>query len=359
MTATVSAGPGSVPLDRGQRWYLPCKRGCDLLAAGCALLVLSPLLLLIAGLVLLVLGAPVTFVQDRVTQDGRIFRLRKFRTMHQIDPARGLLTDEQRMTRFGRRLRSSSLDELPSLWNILVGDMSVIGPRPLLPEYLPLYSPEQLARHRVRAGLTGLAQVSGRNRVPWDARLELDHRYILLLGPLTDLLILLRTVITVLGRHGITGEDHVTSADFPGPLRTPRLRFVSAAPDEWIAVTPAGTPISRCVLQQTGESSARLTLCRLPGVHDEVLVAESLSLLVNRVRACELDRAIACVPTADVELLTLFTRAGFTALDDSVNDDDSVDDADAGPGAHGHVRLGLRVCHSDPSHASSESGASR
>jgi lipopolysaccharide/colanic/teichoic acid biosynthesis glycosyltransferase len=143
-----------------------------------------------------------------------VFRLYKFRSMRNVDESRGLVTDEQRLTRFGRILRSTSLDELPSLWNVLHGDMSVVGPRPLLVEYLPRYTPEQARRHEVRPGITGLAQVNGRNTVEWEQRFELDVQYVDRRSLALDARILVDTVRSVVAREGISAEGHVTMRKF-------------------------------------------------------------------------------------------------------------------------------------------------
>ena len=156
------------------RTYDRVKRMLDTVASAAGLLATAPLQLGVALTVALRLGRPVLFRQLRPGRDGELFELVKFRTMTPIDPQRGLVTDADRLTPFGRRLRATSLDELPTLWNVLVGDMSFVGPRPLLPEYLSLYSPDQARRHEVRPGITGLAQVAGRNHVEWADRLALD-----------------------------------------------------------------------------------------------------------------------------------------------------------------------------------------
>ena len=168
----------------------PLKRGLDAAAALAALLLLSPLLLLLALLVRLRLGSPVLFRQTRPGRHGELFTLYKFRSMRD-----GPEPDADRLTGFGRLLRRSSLDELPELWNVLRGDMSLVGPRPLLPEYLERYSPEQARRHEVRPGLTGWAQVHGRNAVDWNRKFELDVHYVDHASPALDAKILLLTLL--------------------------------------------------------------------------------------------------------------------------------------------------------------------
>lgn len=193
------------------------KRLCDLVAALGLLLLLSPLL---AGLALLVrwkLGAPVLFRQQRPGQHGRVFSIYKFRTMTDgRDAAGNLLPDDVRLTKFGRWLRATSLDELPELWNILVGDMSFIGPRPLLVRYLELYTPEQARRHEVRPGLSGWAQIHGRNATTWDARFAQDVWYVDHLSLWLDLSIAWSTVGKVLKRDGVSHAETATMPAFTG-----------------------------------------------------------------------------------------------------------------------------------------------
>ncbi|MFQ6171905.1 sugar transferase [Oryzobacter sp. R7] len=192
------------------------KRASDLVVASVALLLTAPLQGVVAVLVRWRLGSPVLFRQVRPGLHGRPFELVKFRTMRPVDAQRGWVDDADRLTSFGRRLRSTSLDELPALWNVLRGDMSLVGPRPLLVEYLELYTPEQARRHEVRPGLTGLAQVSGRNAVSWEERLRLDVEYVRTRTLLGDLRILGRTVTAVLRREGISARGDVTMPRFRG-----------------------------------------------------------------------------------------------------------------------------------------------
>lgn len=193
------------------------KRGFDIVAAGSALLLLSPVLLGVAALVRFNLGAPVLFRQLRPGLHGRPFEMVKFRTMRDAIDSRGQpLPDAERLTRFGRLLRATSLDELPELWNVLTGDMSLVGPRPLLMEYLPLYSPEQARRHEVRPGVTGWAQVNGRNALSWDEKFRLDVWYVEHQSLWLDLRILALTVKKVLVREGISAEGEATAARFTG-----------------------------------------------------------------------------------------------------------------------------------------------
>lgn len=196
--------------------YDTVKRALDLAVGGLGLVVSSPVQVVVAALVAKKLGRPVLFRQERPGRDGKIFTLVKFRTMREPDHAKGLVSDSERMTRFGQLLRSTSLDELPTLWNVVRGDMSLVGPRPLLPAYLPLYSPEQARRHEVRPGITGYAQTSGRNALSWSQRFALDLEYVERRSFAFDLKILWATVRTVFVREGISAEGHVTMAPFTG-----------------------------------------------------------------------------------------------------------------------------------------------
>ncbi len=195
--------------------YQKIKRLLDILISLTALVVLSPVLLATALLVRVKLGSPVIFHQERPGYHEKIFKLCKFRTMTDARGADGaLLPDEQRLTRFGKMLRSTSLDELPELWNILKGDMSLIGPRPLLVRYLPYYTKEERRRHDVRPGLTGLAQVNGRNALGWETRFAYDLEYVDHLTFGMDLKIVFLTAAKVVKRSGtLSGADQVV-ADF-------------------------------------------------------------------------------------------------------------------------------------------------
>ncbi len=183
------------------------KRAFDIVLSGLALLALFPVFLIVAMLVRIKLGSPVIFHQERPGYGEKIFTLCKFRTMTDARDANGeLLPDVERLTAFGSFLRKSSLDELPELWNIFKGDMSIIGPRPLLVGYLPYYTEKERLRHTVRPGLTGLAQVSGRNFIAWDDRLAKDVEYVEQLTFLTDLKILWKTVTVVLKKEDVAVE---------------------------------------------------------------------------------------------------------------------------------------------------------
>ncbi|AUC91335.1 sugar transferase [Streptococcus suis] len=190
------------------------KRTLDVVLSFLALIVLSPVISIVAILVRLKLGTPIFFTQERPGKDEKIFKMYKFRTMTDEKDANGhLLPDSVRLTSFGKFLRSTSLDELPELWNILKGDMSIVGPRPLLIKYLPYYSEREKFRHSVRPGLTGLSQINGRNCLDWDTRLELDVRYSLNITMWTDIQILLKTVLKVVKREDVVVVDTGTIKD--------------------------------------------------------------------------------------------------------------------------------------------------
>lgn len=194
------------------------KRALDVTLVLLAAPIWIPVFLLVALAARLALGRPVFFVQKRPGWHGRPFRLLKFRTMTVIRGERGsLLPDEQRLPRFGRLLRATSLDELPELLNVLRGDMSLVGPRPLLMEYLPLYSSRQGRRHEVRPGITGWAQVNGRNLTSWDTRLEQDIWYVEHISLSLDARILFRTIVRVFQRHGISPPGQAIMSRFTGP----------------------------------------------------------------------------------------------------------------------------------------------
>lgn len=193
------------------------KRIFDMVASGVALILLSPVILVVAIQIRRKLGSPIFFRQTRPGKDGKPFQMIKFRTMlDAVDKQGDPLPDGQRMTPFGSFLRSTSLDELPELWNVLKGEMSLVGPRPLLMEYLPLYSKEQYRRHHVRPGVTGWAQVNGRNAICWEDKFKLDVWYVDNQSFLLDLKILFLTVRKVLVRDGISGGGEATMSKFTG-----------------------------------------------------------------------------------------------------------------------------------------------
>ncbi len=193
------------------------KQSFDLLISGLILIALVPILLLIALLIKMTLGGPILFAQERPGRYGKPFTMYKFRTMRDTVDGDGIaLADEHRMTKLGSFLRKSSLDELPELWNVLKGEMSLVGPRPLLMEYLPLYTAEQARRHEVRPGITGWAQVNGRNSISWEEKFELDIWYVNHQNCRIDLKILFMTLLKVLRQDGIAQSGHVTAERFQG-----------------------------------------------------------------------------------------------------------------------------------------------
>lgn len=193
------------------------KRPLDIICSGFALVILSPVIGITALLVRLKLGSPVLFTQDRPGKNEKIFKLYKFRTMTDERDEKGeLLPDEARLTQFGKILRSTSIDELPSLINIMRGDMAVVGPRPLLVRYLPRYNDRQHHRHDVRPGLTGYAQAHGRNRISWEDKFEMDVYYTENLSFWMDVSIILMTIKSVLLREGISSETSATMEEFMG-----------------------------------------------------------------------------------------------------------------------------------------------
>ena len=193
------------------------KRVLDIVLSSFALVALSPILLVLAIMIRMRLGSPIFFKQVRPGLHGNPFQMVKFRTMSDEKDADGtLLPDEDRLPRFGRILRATSLDELPELWNVLRGDMSLVGPRPLLMEYMDLYSPEQARRHEVRPGITGWAQVNGRNALSWEDKFSLDVWYVDNWSILLDLKIVICTITTIIGGDGITQDGRATTDYFKG-----------------------------------------------------------------------------------------------------------------------------------------------
>ena len=193
------------------------KRAIDIVCSGIGLIVLSPILIIAAILIRKNLGSPIFFTQDRIGKDGKVFKMIKFRTMlDTTDKYGNQLPDEERLTSFGKLLRSTSIDELPELVNVFLGDMSLVGPRPLLVEYKDLYSTEQWRRHEVRPGITGWAQVNGRNSISWAERFKLDVEYIDNYNLILDIKILFMTVLKVIKKDGISQDGHVTMEKFNG-----------------------------------------------------------------------------------------------------------------------------------------------
>lgn len=193
------------------------KRIFDCVIATLILLLISPIFIIVACAIWHQMGTPIFFCQSRPGRHGRVFKMIKFRTMHETVDAQGIyLNDAERLTALGKFLRRSSLDELPELWNVLKGDMSIVGPRPLLVDYLTLYSEKQARRHEVRPGVTGWAQVNGRNAISWDEKFEMDVWYVDNQSMWLDLKIILRTIITVIKREGISASGEATISKFTG-----------------------------------------------------------------------------------------------------------------------------------------------
>jgi lipopolysaccharide/colanic/teichoic acid biosynthesis glycosyltransferase len=195
------------------------KRAADVVVAAVGLVISAPIMAAVAVAVRRDVGSPVLFRQLRPGRHGEPFELVKFRTMRTIDETDGVANDAERLTPFGRWLRSTSLDELPTLWNVLRGEMSLVGPRPLLMEYLDRYTPTQARRHEVRPGVTGLAQVRGRNLLSWDEKFAADVEYVERVGPVLDARILVATLATVLRRQGVSAPDAATMHLFTGSQR--------------------------------------------------------------------------------------------------------------------------------------------
>jgi len=193
------------------------KRPLDIVLSGLALIILSPIFLIVALLVRFKLGSPIFFKQERPGKDEEIFSMYKFRSMtDEKDSAENLLPDDQRLTNFGKTLRSTSLDELPELWNIFIGDMSIVGPRPLLIQYLPLYNDFQKQRHNIRPGLTGLAQVNGRNTLTWEEKFKWDVKYVNNITFSGDVKVVLKTVSAVFKKEDISSKTSATMEPFQG-----------------------------------------------------------------------------------------------------------------------------------------------
>ncbi|WP_407530730.1 sugar transferase [Vibrio parahaemolyticus] len=200
------------------------KRILDFTASLCALILLSPIIALVAWKIRKNLGSPVLFRQTRPGLYGKPFEMVKFRTMKDaVDSKGNPLPDSERMTPFGDKLRNSSLDELPELWNVLKGEMSLVGPRPLLMQYLPLYSKEQARRHEVRPGVTGWAQINGRNAISWEDKFKLDVWYVDNRNLWLDIKILFLTVKKVFVKEGISADGHVTIEPFTGQVKPGKI----------------------------------------------------------------------------------------------------------------------------------------
>ncbi|MBT2495020.1 GNAT family N-acetyltransferase [Microbacterium sp. ISL-59] len=339
------------------RPYDVVKRGLDAAAAAVGLVVLGPVLLVAYVVVTLALGHPAIFKQQRPGRHGVPFTLLKFRSMRSIDAARGRVSNEERMTRFGRVLRATSIDEIPSLWNIFVGDMSFVGPRPLRLAYLERYSAEQQRRHSMRPGLTGLAQVSGRNALTWDDRLRLDQEYVEQRSLLLDARILFLTAKAVITPRDVAAEGQATMSEFFGPESTSRLSLaplaeehletrvswlnddrvragisISFAADidstvrwfastrsssdrwDWVGVTPAGVSVSMCGLLRVEESTASLYIYVDPDQHKNGFGRDTMSILIANARRLGFDRLELETPADNEPARRLYESLGFSIV---------------------------------------------
>jgi lipopolysaccharide/colanic/teichoic acid biosynthesis glycosyltransferase len=334
----------TAPVDRRRRTsaggYDALKRATDVLIAGTALVLLSPVMLATAAMVRAALGGPVLFRQSRTGLHGEIFEALKFRTMLDTDPARGLVEDEERLTRFGRLLRASSLDELPGLLNVLRGDMSLVGPRPLIPQYLERYSEDQERRHDVLPGLTGLAQISGRNSLTWDDRFDLDLHYLRIRGPWTDLRILAGTIPKVLRSEGVTEQGGATMTIFFGPRRIgdheirpadARAGGAGTAPSRWEVVErDSGAVVALCRMGvDAGVAEMRVRV--VPGSRDPGLVrARGVEMLSGLARERRATLARLVVGTEESQGAPLPTRLGFRPVASPPDPAGSLLEADLG-----------------------------
>lgn len=306
--------------------YEHAKRFLDCVSAIFGLVILGPVIAVVAVLVLISLGRPVVFSQERVTLNGRIFLIRKFRTMRPADSPESFRDDHERLTLLGRILRSTSLDELPSLWNVLIGDMSIVGPRPLRPIYLPLYTAQQHRRHQVRGGLTGLAQVSGRNALSWDDKFDFDVSYVDRVGPLLDFNILLKTIGTVLGRDGVAKENEATTDMYGGTLRSPLVQFgPRAGSDEhqvWDVFTLQGERIGTAEIVISDQLTSVVRFIRdQESINDnDELLAEVLRLLTNRARSLDVANAVCQLKEGSAEI-EHYEALGFRQLSENERKD--------------------------------------
>lgn len=324
--ARTTAGPiqhfTPIRLSPEQQSYLRRRRRADVVLGGLGLAVSALPMLMISAGVLATMGRPILFTQERVTQDGRVFRLRKFRSMLAA-ASDGSDSDAARLVPFGGLLRATSLDELPSLWNVVRGDMSLVGPRPLPSTYLGRYSADQFARHTIPAGLTGYAQVHGRNAVAWDDRLAMDQEYVRRVGLDLDLRVLLDTVSAVLSRHGVTDEGGVSMAVFPGPQSTTDLEM--AGPDAdgaWACRDREGRVVLEGDALLLEPGLVRLQISEGPGAAEVEgeLLDEALLLLASRLRK-ELDAEWAFLtPGTDPgpALADALARSGYVVPGSSV-----------------------------------------
>lgn len=320
------------------------KRAVDILGASIGLLVLSPIFALLWVLIRVKLGAPVIFAQQRPGKNGELFTLLKFRSMLEEDPGKGLITDDQRMTRFGRQLRATSLDELPTLINVLKGDMSLVGPRPLNVEYLPLYSAHQARRHEVRPGITGLAQVNGRNALSWEARFDFDVQYVDQHNLWVDLKILLQTITRVFAKSDIEGELISTMTMFIGA--PPRDGLIEEPLDDrwsdlwdswqqspaalkigehdevdphtvryWVYLEDPVHPVGIAGLSNLGEPELTASVVLGPGYHTAMAVEALLNRLLYHGKTYDAHRIFLRLSETNHELHETAQRLGFVPID--------------------------------------------
>lgn len=332
--------------------YEHLKRSIDIIGAVTGLLLLCPVHLAVAVVVRHKLGRPVLFTQSRPGKDGKDFRM--IRSMTNPDETRGLVTNEQRMTPFGRKLRSSSLDELPSLWNVLRGDMSLVGPRPLRRDYLSRYNARQAKRHEVAPGLTGLAQIMGRNNISWDERLEYDVQYVENRSLRLDLRILWLTIARVVQRGGIEGDGMAAMSAFMGSadtsdlneldldekwldvrvswLRsdsvrkgvslsfTPELAAmrgwfdqvkIDAGRRDWVYTTAEGTPVSMCGLSGIGTPDLSLYIYVNPEHQRQGYGRASMQKLIMRAESFGAYRLHLDVKSSNFPAISLYRSLGF------------------------------------------------
>jgi lipopolysaccharide/colanic/teichoic acid biosynthesis glycosyltransferase len=320
------------------------KRAVDILGASLGLIVLAPVLGLLWIMIRTKLGAPVIFAQQRPGKDGRLFTMLKFRSMLEEDPTKGLLTDDQRMTSFGRRLRASSLDELPTLVNVLKGEMSLVGPRPLNVEYLGRYSPHQARRHEVRPGITGLAQVNGRNALSWEDRFDLDVYYVDHHNLWLDFKIMAQTIARVFAKSDIEGELTSTMTMFVGepprdglteqPLkdrwedlwdswqRSPATLKIGdhdgAAPDtthHWVYLDDTDTPVGIAGLSGLGGPHLHASIVLGPNNQTATVLEALLNRLLYHGQSYDAHRIFLRLSDTNRKFSAIAQLLGFVPLD--------------------------------------------
>ena len=320
------------------------KRALDILGASIGLIVLAPIFVILWALIRIKLGAPVIFAQDRPGKNGKIFTLLKFRSMLEENHAKGQITDDQRMTPFGRRLRATSLDELPTLINVLKGDMSLVGPRPLNVEYLQLYTPRQARRHEVRPGITGLAQISGRNALTWEERFDLDVHYVDHHSLRVDVKTLVHTVRQVFSRADVESDLITTMPIFVGAPPedgliedsvNPRWRHVQRtwsrspqaekigdyqhldlpATGRWIYFDEHHTPVGITGLAGIGTTQLHASLILAPSHATVATVKALLNRLLHHGKAYDAHLIFLRLSAANRDLSDIAQQLGFVPLD--------------------------------------------